>query len=152
MFKLPEDVENDLKLKYPNFPVRNFVNSLFQSIIEKSTSDGSCGIRELGKFLSFVTYSSRLGKDVIRFKFKVTPALNEKIRTDEYLIKNLPIKAKNPFSKKNEESCISRREQRDANFVAQKEASILGKEKTSERITKDIINGVIKDSDNRDSK
>ena len=143
MFKLPEDVEIELKKKYPDVPIKNFINSLFQLIINKSTQDGSCSIREFGKFISFVTKSSRIGKDVIRFKFKVTPALNDKIKYDEYLIKNLPVKAKNLFNKKNEENCLLKKEQRDANFIAQKYASILGKERTIEKVKQEEIDQVI---------
>ncbi len=141
MFKLPEDVELDLQKKYQDVKVREFVNSLFQAIINKATQDGSCSIREFGKFIAFVTDSSRIGKHVLRFKFKVTPALNDKIKNDEYLIKNLPIKAKNPFTKKNEENCLSKKDQRDANFIAQKHASILGKERTLEKIKQEEMQG-----------
>lgn len=141
MFKIPEDIEIELKSKFPNVQIKDFINSLFRLIIEKTTSDGSCSIREFGKFISFVTTSSRLGKEVIRFKFKVTPALNDKIKMDEYLIKNLPIKAKNIFPEKNKKNCESyeKKQQRAINSAAQKAAGILGKEKTYEKITNNII-------------
>jgi len=141
MYKISEDIEKDLEKKYPNVPVRNFINSLIQLIIDKTTSDGACSIREFGKFISFATYSTRNKKNVLRFKFKPTPVFNNKIKYDEFLIRNHPVKAKNQFTETNMENCLRKKDIRDSNFIASQEASKIGKEMTFDKLRQNIING-----------
>lgn len=143
MFKVPEDVQTELTKKYPNVYVKDFINDLFRLILEKTLKDSGCSIREFGKFLAFKTFSTRSGKEVIRFKFNIAHSLRTKLKDDDYLLKNLPVKAKNEFNKKNEEICKNFQDQRKSNIEAQKEAKVLEKERTQENLAREHILNII---------
>lgn len=141
MFKLPEDVEVELQKKFQNAHIPTLVQYIFQSILEKTLRDGSCSIREFGKFLSFRTRSNKTGQDVIRVKFKLTNTLINKLRNDKYLLENMPVKASNVFTSEHIEKTKDKKEQQKANITAQKEAEKLGKEKTKDQlVTNEILN------------
>lgn len=141
MYKLPEDLEIELQKKFQNAHIPTLVQYIFQGILEKTLRDGSCSIREYGKFLSFKTRSNKIGQDVIRLKFKISNTLNNKLRSDRYLLDNIPVKAINVFSDKHEQNTKDKKIQQTANVLAQKTAEKLGKEKTkSQLVTNEILN------------
>lgn len=141
MYKLPEDLEQELQKKFANAHIPTLVQYIFQSILEKTLRDGSCSIREFGKFLSFRTRSNRIGQDVIRLKFKLSNTLNGKLKTDQYILDNMPVKAANVFTPEHEEKTKNKKLQQNANITAQKAAEKLGKEKTkSNLVTNEILN------------
>lgn len=105
MYKLPPDVEDDLQQKYPDTPVPMFVQDLFQSILRKTLLDGSCTIRSFGKFVAFVCFSGIHYRKIVRFKFRISLSLSSKIKTDEYLLENLPIQSQVNFVESNQEKC-----------------------------------------------
>lgn len=148
MFKIPEDLEQELQKKYPKEHIGSIIQSLFHGIIEKTLKDGSCHIRELGKFTSFVTYSGRSFSKVVRFKFKTSMALTQKIKTDQYLIENLPVKAQVSFTEKHQSKCNT--ELKESNTKAAIEASQLGRMRTLEKINNQIVLDIANGLDDRD--
>jgi len=143
VFKLPEDLELELQKKFPNVPIQTITQFIFQSILDKTLKDGSCSIRDLGKFISFRTRSNRVGQDVIRFKFKISNALSGKLKNDSYILDNIPVKAVNVFNEKHKENTKNRKEQSAANVLAAKEAEKLGKKKTGENLVLNIIQNMV---------
>lgn len=143
MFRLPEDAELELQKKFPNAPIQQITQYLFQLILHKTLNDGACSIRSFGKFISFKTRSNRVGQDVIRFKFKISNALINKLRNDKYVLNNIPIKAVNIFAETHENKTKDKKFQSKANTTASKEAEKLGKKKTEERVVFNIINDMI---------
>ena len=75
MYYLPKDIELELQRKFPDTHVTSIVNDIFQMMIDKIFNDGYCLIRRFGKFYAFNTFSSRKGKQVVRFKFKPSSTL-----------------------------------------------------------------------------
>jgi len=143
VYKLPEELEAELQKKFPNVHIQTITQYIFSAILNKTFNDGSCSIREFGKFVSFKTRSSRTSQDVIRFKFKISNTLNQKIKQDQYLINNTPVKALNVFSDKHEEKTKDKKLQHEANVIAQKEAEKLGKVKTQSQLVVNIINSIV---------
>jgi hypothetical protein len=140
VFKLPEDLEAELQKKFQNAHIPTIVQYIFQAILEKSLRDGSCSVREFGKFISFRTRSNKIGQDVIRFKFKLSNTLSNKLRIDQYLLDSIPIKAPTVFTTEHEQKTKDKKLQQKANIGAQKEAEKLGKEKTkSNLVTNEIL-------------
>ena len=145
MFKISEDVELKLKEKYPDLNIRQFIHDFIQALLDKALSDGSVSIREFGKFLAFVTYSKRVGKNLVRFKFKPTFSLTSKLNSDQYLLENLPVKTPASFTKDHEAKCKDKKEQRQDNFKAMQEAQQLGRKRTQENLAKDEIMKILND-------
>ena len=147
MYHLPEDLVKHLQDKYPNVHVKSLVPSLFQAILEKTLTDGSCLIRGFGSFIAYKTYSNKIGRDVIRFKFKPSQALDRKLKNDDYLLDNMPIQAKRAFDRKHESRCKAYQEQKMYNVKAQKEAGQLGNERTRDKLILDEVIKAIRDED-----
>lgn len=145
-YKLPLDIEAELQKKYPAVHVPSVIDSVFQSIIEKITKDSSCTIREFGKFVAFVTYSEKMSKNVIRFRFKLSSALSKKFKSDQYLLENLPVKAQHPFTKEHEKKCANKQEKKLANLAAIKEANQISKIKTNEAIAAETVFNIVNNS------
>lgn len=143
MIRLPEDIENELQKKYPNVHIQTLVQHIFQAILDKTLKDSSCHIREFGKFLAYSTISSKLGRSVVRFKFKLSTTLDSKIKVDDYFLNNVPAKAINVFADQHEEAVKGKRDQSKANIIAQKEAERFGKEKTKSNIQNDEVSNII---------
>ena len=127
--------------------VREIFHEIIQSIFNKTINHGSCTIREFGKFVSFVTPSTRLGRDTIRFKFSTSSALMNRIKNDTYLLNNLPVKSKHTFEEQHEQICEPKRDQRDENFKARNEAEKLGREKTQEFIARQELMDLLDQSE-----
>ena len=142
-YKLPADIEQILQKQYKDVHVPSIVDSIFSLIIHKVTNDSSCTIREFGKFLAFVTHSEKMGKDTVRFKFKLSAALRQKIKKDEYFKNNLPAKAQTPFTDEHKKKVEDKQDQKQANLDASVQASRITKTKTDERIVADQIRDII---------
>lgn len=141
MYKLSEDIEAELQKKFQNVHIPTLVQYIFQTMIEKTLRDGSCSIREFGKFVSFRTRSNKIGQDIVRFKFKLSNNLSAKLRADPYLLDTVPVKASSVFNINHEQNVKNKKEQRQQNIMAQKEAVKLGKEKTKSQLaTNEILN------------
>lgn len=147
MYHLPEDLVKELQDKYQHVHVKTFVPTLFQAILEKTLSDGSCLIRGFGSFIAYKTYSNKIGREVIRFKFRPSQALDRKLKGDEYLLENMPVKAKRAFDDDHAEKCQTRQEQKSYNIEAQKEAGQLGNARTKDKLILDEIIKAINDDD-----
>jgi hypothetical protein len=141
VFKIPEDLEVNLKKKFPDIHIQTLVHYIVSAILEKTLKDGSCSIREFGKFITFRTRSNKIGQDVIRFKFKISNTLNNKLRSDQYLLDNVPVKVQTPFTQDNEEKTKDKKDQQQLNIQAQKEAEKLGRDK----IMSNLVTNEIKD-------
>ncbi len=140
MFRLPADVEAELQKKFQNVHIPTLVQYIFQTILEKALKDGSCSIREFGKYICFKTRSNKLGKDVIRLKFKISNTLDYKLKIDQYILDNVPVKAPTVFTPEQEKRTKDKKAQQKANLTAQKEAERLGKIKTkSNLVTNEVI-------------
>lgn len=138
-YKLPEDIQDELQKKYQNINIQDLTNDLFTMILNKAMSDGSTTIREFGKFTAFKTFSTRIQRDVVRFKFKTTISLSQKLNTDEYISTGLIVKESNPFTEKNECICQEKRENRINQSQLLQEASKKSKEATQEYLAKQKI-------------
>jgi hypothetical protein len=145
VFRLTEDVMQDLLIKHPETNIRRVVHDIIDCILEKTLKDGCSKITEFGKFESYKTYSTKLAKEVIRFKFRISPVLEKKIKFDEYLINNAPIKAKVPFTKKHLEKC--NQEIKQANIEAGVQASRLGNLRNKEKEMQQIVMDILEDND-----
>ena len=149
MFRLPKDIENELIHKYPHVDVVNLFHDTITLMVQKSCFDGLCSIREFGKFLAFKVFSSRLGKETIRFKFKHSISFLNRLKNDKYIIENLAIKAPVPFTDEHEKKCKPNRNKRvDAtNFLAQAHKNT--KEKTNYRVATQEILKILETSDDK---
>lgn len=147
MIRIPEDLEIALQKKYPDTYIKAIIQNLFQMIFEKTLKDGSCHIREFGKFVAFKTNSVRIGREVIRFKFKISPSLENKIKIDEFLLTNIPVKATVPFTEKHEEICKDKKDIRDANVKAFHESAAIGAENTKKQIVLEEVNSILNNLD-----
>ena len=138
MYSLPKSVEQELERRFPNIPVKQFTNALIEELINSSTTSGECKIREFGKFVSFKTFSKKLGTEVVRFRFKISPTFSNKIKFDKYILNNVPVKTSIPIdiNSMSEHSI----EQRNKNNMAFKLATISNQRKKNEKIINDIFN------------
>lgn len=142
MIRIPEDLENEIIKKYPNTNIKAILQSVFTGLIDKTLNDGGCIIREFGNFKAFKTHSSKLGKDVIRFKFTISPALEKKIKFDEYLLNNIPIKAKIPFTEEHQKKCNTEIKllNSEAGTNAVRHSAQKTKENTMSNLVSDLLN------------
>jgi nucleoid DNA-binding protein len=143
-YKLPADIESELQKRFPEVHVPTIVDAIFQSIIGKITRHSNCTVREFGKFTAFVTHSEKLSKDTVRFKFKISSALNKKIKSDQYLLENLPAKAQVVFDERNQQVCEDKQLKKMANLEAISEANKISRKKTDEAVAADTISKIIR--------
>lgn len=142
-YKLPPDIEQMLQKQYKDLPIPAIVDTMFSLIVHKVTTDSSCTIREFGKFLAFVTHSEKLGKDTVRFKFKLSAALRQKMKKDEFLLNNLPVKAQTQFTDQHADKVKDKQGRKQANLVASAQAGKITKDRTDERIVADHIRDIL---------
>lgn len=142
-YRLPLDIEAEIQKRFGEVHVPTIVDAIFQAILSKTIKDSSCTVREFGKFLAFVTHSERMSKETVRFKFKLSSALNQKIRTDRYLLENLPIKAKNVFDEANEKACETKQPQKIANSEAISRVNKHSRKKTDEAIVAETVQRIV---------
>jgi hypothetical protein len=143
MVRLPEDLENELIAKYPEANVKAIIQSMFLGIIDKTLKDGGCIIREFGNFKAFRTHSAKLATDVIRFKFSISPALEKKIKFDTYLLNNIPIKAKVPFTEEHQKKCST--DIKLLNVEASSLALKNSQQKTREKTMSNLVTAMLND-------
>lgn len=148
IFKVPPDVEKELRKKYPNIEIDKIVHDIFDKILQKCFQDGSCTIREFGKFDCFKVFSSRIGREQVRFKFKTTVALINKIRNDSYLLDGLVSAKSKEFNDEHKKRCEGRDEQKRLNYEARKLASSKQKKNTEEKLVKQKILDMINNQEN----
>lgn len=137
MYKLSPDVVENIKKKFPDSPIEKIIQYMFMEIVEKSITDGSCYIREFGKFVAFQTYSTKKKRTVIRFKFRPSVALLNKLNNDDYLLENIPVKSQIPFTEEHEQMCSQTN--KELNLAAANEAEKLGKTKSIENLNRQDI-------------
>lgn len=142
-YKIPADLEAELQRRFPEVHVPTIVDAIFQSMISKITRHSNCTIREFGKFTAFVTHSEKLSKDTVRFKFKISSALNKKLKSDQYLLENLPVKAQNVFDENNEKVCQDKQEKKQANLAAVSKANKVSRRKTDEAVAAETVSKII---------
>lgn len=146
-FKIPKDIEKKLKTKYPNLNIQEFVHDLFDAVIQKTFQHGSCSVRELGRFVAFQTYSSKLERNIVRFKFRPALSLTNKIKKDPYLLSTLPIQSKHEFGEDHEKNCQPHREKRNHNEEAIREAKKHEKEGTQEELVRSEVKQILNDNE-----
>jgi hypothetical protein len=142
-YKLPADIEQMLQKQYKDVPIPAVIDSIFSLIVHKVTNDSSCTVREFGKFIAFVTHSEKLGKESVRFKFKLSAALRSKMKKDEFLLNNLPVKAQTSFTEDHANRVKDKQGRKQANLDAASKASKITKTKTDERIVADHIRDIV---------
>lgn len=143
MIRIPEDLENELIAKYPDANIKAIIQSLFLGMLDKTLKDGGCIIREFGNFKAFRTHSAKLATDVVRFKFSISPALNKKIKTDAYLLNNIPVKAKVPFTEEHQKKCST--EIKLLNVEASLEAVRNSSQKTREKTMSNLVAAILEE-------
>ena len=153
MIRIPKDVQNKILKKYPNLNIdlKDLVNDLFHEIQQKVFIDGSCTIPGFGSFYCYKTYSKKLSRDVVRFKFSISKALNQSIRIDKYLLDKV-----REGGKKNTDFDITRiskdgQMRRDQN-KALKERGILtnGREKTKKNLQVDEVLSIFENNEDEE--
>jgi hypothetical protein len=148
MYKLPEDIEQQLQAKYgTHVHIPSLVHFLFQAILEKTIHDGACHIREFGKYIVFKTESSRHPGETVRFKFRISASLDKKLKTDQYLIQNIPVKAKVPFTEKHEIKVLDKKETKFYNYQAGQDANKHANKMTRDNVQKFEIQKVLEGTD-----
>ena len=110
MYKIPKDIEVEMNKIYPNIDVQLFVHQLFTKIVDKTFRDGACSIREIGKFVAFKMFSTRLNRETVKFKFKSSISMLKRIRFDEYLLNLVNISQPVEFNEEHEQICSDKRE------------------------------------------
>ena len=151
MFRLPPDVELELTRKYPHVDIINLVHDLITLISQKACFDGSCPIREFGKFIAFQVYSSRLNKNTIRFKFKHSESFMKRIRNDKYILENLAVKLPTPFTDDNEQKCVDKRDRKVVLNKILPNITKITEAKTNYKVaTQEILNILQNDNSNND--
>jgi hypothetical protein len=148
MIHIPEDLEIELQKKFQDVHIKTVIQHVFQSIFDKTLKDGSCNIREFGKFVAFQTKSSKIGRNVVRFKFRLSSSLEKKIKTDDYLLNNIPVKSTAAFNEEHEEKCKNKRDISKANANASKEAGSVGKIRTNCHVVEHEVNKIINNINN----
>jgi len=140
--QISQDILNTLQKKFPETNIQSIIDNLFFEILDTTFKNGSTTIKGVGKFHSFVTFSKRIGTNVVRFKFRPSTTLIKKIRQDPYLLKNLPIKSQEVFTKKNIKKLSDARiiKQKENNKKAMSESSKYGIKKQKE---KEVYNHVV---------
>lgn len=138
LIKLPQDIHNELQKKYPTINMYDFIDDLFRVILNKTFNHGACGIREFGKFIAFKSISKDQ-KESIKFKFKISLGLKQKIKNDSYILTNIPVKLAFEFNEKNAENCKDKQELRELNDLAMVEAERISREKTKEKLAEQEI-------------
>ena len=146
MFKLPLDIENELIRKYPNIDITNLFHDLITLIIQKSCFDGSCHIREFGKFVAYKVYSHRLKKNTVRFKFKHSLSFLNRLKNDKYIINKLAIKAIVPFTEEHKKQCLDKQDNKIKHSVYSK-ACKHTKEQTKYKVATQEILKILESTD-----
>ncbi len=136
MYRIPKDVEIEMQRLYPDLDIPTLVHQLFTKLIEKTFNDGACSIRELGKFISFKAYSSKLNREIVKLKFKIATSLIKRIRFDDFLLNSLPLQGVSEFSDKHKKACLNKEAQKAANQSVYSQATQSEKEKTQDRLGK----------------
>lgn len=136
MFKVPQDIIDDLQKKYPKYDIESFIHDIFDKILNKTLYDGSCLVRELGKFSAFKTYSTKLSKETPRLKFKTSNSLVSKLRDDQYVLDHLAVQDKAPYTEAHEEVCKTKRHIRDNRTSLLSEASKKGHAGTQDKLVR----------------
>lgn len=104
MYKVPDDIEKQLKTKYPNVKIKDFVHDLFVLIREKAINSGNCLIYGLGSFYTYKTFSEKEGKFLPRFKFRVSRTLLDKLIKDNFVLERIQSVMNRIFDKKKEQN------------------------------------------------
>lgn len=143
IYKIPPDIEKNLEKIYPDVDITKLVHNIFEQILNKCFQDGSCTIREFGKFDCFKVFSSRVGREQVRLKFKATVSLIDKIRNDSYLLNELVSVQSREFTDEHQNRCDGKENQKKLNYEARRLASSKQKEKTKERLAKQRILDIV---------
>jgi len=140
--QISQDIMKRLQKKFPETNVKSFIDNLFHELLDDTFKDGSTTIKGIGKFISFVTYSKRIGSNVVRFKFRPTLTLINKIRQDPYLLNTLPIQSQAIFDSGHAMKCHNSKSSKRKldNETAIRESSKIGIKKEKE---KEVYNHVI---------
>jgi hypothetical protein len=141
-YRLPEEIENALQKEFPQVAIKKLVNRLFELVTDKTIYEGGCHIRQFGKFIAYPVYSTRTGKKVVRFKYRISASLTNAIK-DTYVINNIPSKPSAAFDAQNEEKCKDKKDHRQLNIKSQQYASKVGKETTKKKIVEDEVINII---------
>lgn len=99
MKKLPADVLRQLRTKFPNVPeLESIVDAVFTEIAEKTFDDGSCSVQKFGTFYCYKAFSSKKGKFVPRFKFRISRSFTNSINSDEFTLQRINTTLERVFS------------------------------------------------------
>ena len=112
-FKLPDDLITELQTRFPGVDIPAIIHATFEGIIQRTFTNGNTTIREFGEFFAYKVFSTRLQQEAIRFKFKMTSALQRKIKSDQFILNQLKLREKNPFTDEHEQKCKDKKELRN---------------------------------------
>ena len=150
-FEIPDEIIQKLQKEYPEAPVNLILQNFFQEMLNLIFKDGRCLIKRFGNFISFVTYSNRIGKKVIRFKFRPSATLMSKIRDDEYLLENLPVKSQAIFNEQNEEKCKKFKDIKKENEKIMNGGRRISQQHTENRQVYDMVRDIVNREDSTET-
>lgn len=133
-YELPKDIIDRLQEKYPDAHISQISRDIITEIVSKTLRDGATVISSFGRFISYKTFSKKMNKPVIRFKFQISRSLDNKIKNDTYLLEHIPAKAKSNLSEVQKKILEDKKHIRDANVKAQRQAIQISRKKTMENI------------------
>lgn len=105
MYKVSENIEEELQKRYPYLRVGKFIHDLIELIVDETLNTGQSTIRSFGRFSSYKSFSGKLKKDQIRFKFKVSQMFEKDIKNDNSLLSKIKTKTREPFTEEHQEKC-----------------------------------------------
>jgi hypothetical protein len=149
MYKIPKDIEIEMNKLYPDLDIQLFIHNLFTKVLDKTFADGACTIRELGKFITYKTYSTKVNNYTVKLKFKTAASILNRIRHDEYLLENVPVQSKYCFTDSHKQACQNRAAQKAANKEIASKVKESEHKKTNERLAKYEILKVLEEKDNK---
>jgi len=148
MFELPKDIEQSLKRRYPSLNIQKLFNDIMDEILNKTFTDGTCPIKRFGKFSAFNKYSTKKGRNLVKFKFATVKSFTDKIKEDEYLLNQLPVKAKNEFNENHKAKCEGKEDEKQSTRDALREANQYERKVKDKRLARnEILNALMKDND-----
>ena len=147
MTKLPNDLIERLKLKYPGIPIGQIASDIFDEIKEETFNLGSCTIGMFGTFYCYKTFSTKRGREAVRFKFLLSKTFNNQIIHDKFLLDKIDKMINHRIDLNRIGDSILRRDENkqiQSLFVNRKRDA---NKKSKELLTETILNGMITDAD-----
>lgn len=95
-FKLSPIVKKKLEEKYPDIDITTIASDIFSEIANATFEDGACNVGGFGTFVCFKTFSPRIGRFIVKFKYLISRQFKQRIRLDDLLLSKVKEAKPNP--------------------------------------------------------